>query len=189
MNRTFLGIVVRDYPTQQKAFPWKIVLISAGGVVVAAGILFGVLFFVGRNATPATQAPSSAKTFQQVQEETNADPCAGVEDVEVCQSAQKAKQVVADKNPDACETLDESVKDDCFWSIARALNDESICEKMTQKNFAAICAAQIIAPKALAASDASLCDKITDVRAKETCVSVVSSSVSMSQSQRHQPLS
>ncbi len=165
-----------DHPVQPRVIPWKLILIIGGGVLVAAGIIFGVMFVTRKDSGPTSQVVSPGKTFQETKNTSASGPCAAAADPEVCRIAEIKKQAIAEKKSDGCAVLKDAELDDCLWGVATIAKDISSCEKMMNKDLSSQCVNEVSTSIALAASDSALCDKIEDVQAKALCGSILQTS-------------
>jgi hypothetical protein len=165
-----------DHPAQPRVIPWKLILIIGGGVVVALGIIFGVLFVTRKDSGTTSQVVLTGKTVQEAKSPSVSGACANALDPEVCRMAEIKSQAILEKKSDGCAVLKDAELDDCLWGVATVAKDISSCEKMMNKDLSLRCVNEVSTSIALAASDSALCDKIEDVQAKALCGSILQSS-------------
>lgn len=167
-----------DQPTQPKQIPWKLIAIIAGGVVLAGGIIGGVIFLIRKNAPQSAPVASTTSVFgTPASTETTAVSaevvCDVSEDSEACLVLKTKERAIGEKKSESCDVLTEEDKDDCFWSVARVTEDAIVCEKIGNKDWSIACVNELNALKAITASDAALCDKIADEQMKISCKSII----------------
>lgn len=144
-----------DYPTEQKTIPWKLIGMITGGVVIATVIIGGVLFATRKQAP--LQVPSGSTVFggQATQSEVDC-----VADPQQCPAAQTKASARASQDPSVCDTLQEGEKDDCYWGVARVMEDVSVCAMIKETIYASQCVVEQIAAKAIRTADPTVCDTI-----------------------------
>jgi hypothetical protein len=169
-----------DQPSESKQTPWKLIAIIAGGVVLALGIIGGVLYVIRDRTPQATQATGAASVFGTISEQVTTSvsaeaSCEVSEDSEACKVLKTKERAITEKKSESCDVLTEEDKDDCFWSVARVNEDVSICEKIANKDWLSGCVNELNVLKAITASDTALCDKIVDGQMKISCKQVIAS--------------
>ncbi len=132
----------QDYPQPEKSNHFKLIAIITGGLILAGGIIAGVVYYTGKD--PVTLS------FEQTEKIRNMEEGVG-------------------KEEDLCKALEGVSKDDCLWGVAKEKNDPSLCETMTDKDLVVRCKDGIIWDIAVQASDAPMCDKISDDGLKNGC--------------------
>ncbi len=158
----------QDYPEQPRTFSWKPVLIVGAGLLVAAGIIGGVLFFVrggGKNALTSR----NVSTSQIAKQNALTSNCDSMVNPKECRENEIAVTAASKKDVTLCNTLSSSVKDNCVWGVAVSVNDEKICKQISVSADANLCSDRIVQAKALTASDETICDKLVVDADKQNC--------------------
>jgi hypothetical protein len=136
-----------DFPTEEKKLPLKTIGIIAGGVIAIAIIIIVVVRIVSGSPEPITPIVDSTPKV-----------------------ADDAKSLsVENGDTSACEALEPTEKDDCFWGVANSKEDVSVCKKIVNTDWALRCKNGINKALAIKNNKESFCDKIEDEQKKTDC--------------------
>ncbi len=172
----------QDIPSQPRVIPWKLILIIGGGVVIAAGIIWGVVVYTHRSSNVSSpnnsrgpQTPITSKSSMP----SSVDQCVDYPNPEGCKTFFAKQEAATKKDVKVCASLPSVSKDDCIWGVANAANDESICLQLSNKDDVRLCTNHILIAKAVAASDDAMCDKMADDAGKKNCHASVLATVTI----------
>ena len=161
----------QDDPAQSRMIPWKLILIIGGGVLVAAGIIWGIVLFTHRTPQLETSKTiSSSNSGKDVSTSpTSVEQCESVPNPDACKNTLAKQDAITKKDTKVCDALPAITKDDCILGVVRAANDPSLCSRLSNKDDVRLCSNRIQTMVAVAASDDAMCDKITDEEGKKNC--------------------
>lgn len=154
----------QDYPQTEKKIPWKAIGIVAGGIIIAAGILWLVIAKI--------QPPTSNSEKKQAglfSGTATTDECGASKNKDLCKLQLTKNKAVQTQDAKACASLPDDAKDDCLWGVANAKKDASVCDGLNNKDYAAQCADGVVRDTAIEKKDLGMCDKIKAEDAKQAC--------------------
>lgn len=153
-----------DYPTTEKKIPWKAIGIVAGGIIIAAGIIWLVLAKLQPSASNSEKKQSGLFSGT-----ATTDECSTSKNKDLCKLQSTKNKAVQSKDAKVCASLPDDVKDDCLWGVANVKKDARVCDELINKEYAAQCADGVIRDTAIEKKDLVMCDKIKGEDAKQAC--------------------
>lgn len=174
---------LNDYPTTEpRALPWKPIVFIAGGVVFIAVLVVVVIQLVRKSDEEALLQQAIEASTRSVLVE-----CEQAQDPENCRQAELTEVAERYASSQTCEQLaSEEARDNCYWGIARSVNDPAVCSSITDQVSSIRCADGVYEQLAIELNDRSVCLSIQDEEKRTRCERLLSDPLTSAQCVREE---